>query len=169
MSNFRIGDKVEWLGTSGASTGDGAYNLHKQYEICYVDEGDNTFKVVDEYGYSLWVNGEDFKLVTAVEPSKPSNEIFLTLTQDEAQALADILACVGGCPELSRRKFTDNIKYKLNSIDVHYNVCGGAPDVTGTTHCRTIFDAPVRETVEYNGSTYDKAEFDMLLNTLERL
>lgn len=52
----------------------------------------------------------------------------LTLTADEAQALADILANIAGSPELSRRGLADNISDALHRVGFRYDF----DDITGS-------------------------------------
>lgn len=37
----------------------------------------------------------------------------LSLTKDQAQFLIDVLSHIGGCPEFSRRKYSDNLVKRL--------------------------------------------------------
>lgn len=52
----------------------------------------------------------------------------LDLTEDEAEFLVDVLARVGGSPELSRRKHELSLKRVLNGIGVYRTVL---QDMTG--------------------------------------
>ena len=54
------------------------------------------------------------------------NAYELILSQDEAQALADILSKVGGNPDTSRRKFANAIFVALRHVGVEYG--GGVHD-----------------------------------------
>lgn len=103
------------------------------------------------------------------ESSTSSNEISLTLTQDEAQVLADVLSCIGGDPRYSRRKFTKSVADKLEHFGItyknRYEYEEASFDMGGTIN----FTKSVKATVEYNGSTYDKVEFDSMLEKLEKL
>ncbi len=50
------------------------------------------------------------------EPVKPIKQVTLTLTEAEAQTLADILGMIGGHPLTTRRKYAESISDALHSV-----------------------------------------------------
>jgi hypothetical protein len=154
--DFKVGDVVEWLGTSGYITGDGIYTEGKSYTIQGVD--DTSFTITDDRGYFLWVDSVDFKKIT----NTITNTISLTLSPDEAQALADVLTFVDGYMNISRVTYTESVQDKLKTLGFEQS---DMDDCSGSIY----FEQTQEETVEYNGNTYNKAAFDAMLNTLEKL
>lgn len=58
------------------------------------------------------------------------NSVCLTLSSEEAEFLGDILGCIGGSPDSSRRRLSDEIRNALRKAGVKfYNV---PPDFYGT-------------------------------------
>lgn len=55
-----------------------------------------------------------------VHPPSPPDQIVLTLSLGEANTLRDILAKVSGNAELSRRRYTEQIRVALESVGVHW-------------------------------------------------
>lgn len=175
-SDIKVGNVLKYLG--GSILYDDSFTIGKVYNVEEFEDGSLDIRDNDEdsrhwtifKGTRLWN-----LMVCNEEPSNSSNEIFLPLAKDEAQMLADLIACVGGCPELSRRKFTNSMAEKLKIFNIAYKRPEYADevDLSGTINCKTIFDPdveePIKETIEYNGSTYDKVEFDRMLEKLEKL
>jgi hypothetical protein len=151
-NDFKVGDVVEWLGTSGYITGDGIYTEGKSYTIQGVD--DTNFTITDDRGYFLWVDSVDFKKIKIT--------ISLTLSQNEAQALADVLTLVDGYMNISRVTYIESVQDKLKALGFEQSDIG---DCSGSIY----FEQTQEETVEYNGNTYNKVAFDAMLNTLEKL
>jgi hypothetical protein len=151
-NDIKVGDVVEWLGTSGHSTKDGVYTKGKSYTIEDVAVG--AFTITDDRGCFLWVTPEDFKKIT--------NTISLKLSLDEAQALADVLTLVDGHNGDSRVVYILDIQQLLATLGFKQSEID---DCSGSIY----FEQTKEETVEYNGNTYNKAAFDAMLNTLEKL
>jgi hypothetical protein len=151
--DFKVGDVVEWLGTEGYVTEEGKYSANKEYTIVFVDR-DDIFLILDDEGDSRYVNFKDFKKITKT--------LSLTLSPDEAQALADILTLVDGYMNISRVTYTESVYDKLKALGFEQSDIG---DCSGSIY----FEQTQEETVEYNGNTYNKAAFDAMLNTLEKL
>jgi hypothetical protein len=153
MSDFKAGDVVEWLGTSGYITDGGKYSTNKEYTVGFVDR-DGTFLILDDEGDDTYADFKDFKKIT--------NTISLTLSPNEAQALADVLTLVDGYMNISRVTYTESIQDKLKALGFEQSEIG---DCSGSIY----FEQTQEETVEYDGKTYNKAAFDAMLNTLEKL
>lgn len=64
--------------------------------------------------------------------STPKPDVKLTLTHDEAQTLADVMAAVGGSPDRSRRKYTQAILDALNNLGIKYQY-PVKPDFSGSS------------------------------------
>jgi hypothetical protein len=92
-------------------------------------------------------------------PNSP-NTISLTLSPNEAQALADVLTLVDGYMNISRVTYTESVYDKLKALGFEQSEIG---DCSGSIY----FEQTQEETVEYNGKTYNKAAFDAMLDTLE--
>lgn len=170
-SDIKAGNVLRYLG--GAEEFDKYFSAGinyivkvDKYNYLFVESIHETIVEIEENDYDLW---ELVSTAATEEPSKSSNQISLTLTQDEAQVLADVLSCIGGDPEYSRRKFTKSVADKLEHFGIthmsRYDYEEVSFDMGGTIN----FTKSVKETVEYNGSTYDKDEFDMMLEKLEKL
>lgn len=72
------------------------------------------------------------KKLIPVPPAQQPFEVMLTLNEQEAQTLADILAKVGGVPETTRRRHASAIAGALEEAGVrfHYTQFScGAPDL----------------------------------------
>lgn len=162
-SDIKAGNVLRYLGGSIAYAKH--FTVGKAYNI--EEFGDDSLYILNDEEDAI--DGTIFRRLRLwdlihchEEPSKSSNEISLTLTQDEAQVLADVLSLVGGSNVNSRRKYALQVLGDLHSRGFEYS---SLEDYTGLIHF-TEFN---RETVEYNGSTYDKVEFDMMLEKLEKL
>jgi len=58
-------------------------------------------------------------MATATKLDNPV--VTLSLTEDEAKTLADILSCIGGSPSTTRRRFTQSIANALADAGYTYN------------------------------------------------
>jgi hypothetical protein len=164
-NDIKVGNVLKYLG--GHEDYDRDFTVGEFYTVernvyhnpCIKDDREN-FRI--EYVFEILDSWEIVSTASTESIPNSPKQISLTLSPDEAQALADVLTLVDGHNGDSRVGYILDIQQLLATLGFKQSEID---DCSGSIY----FEQTKEETVEYAGNTYNKAAFDAMLNTLEKL